>query len=163
MSNLNWTYDEATGRYIVKGARILFPNFEGHEDAFNQNGKRNFRLQLSESLAEELKSRGAFVRERPPRNEDEDPQYLVKIGVYKNSDIRVLSGKVMTALTPETFVMVDREFQRGHVANGDIDLEFHVARNTRIASAPIFISLDTAIIPVRKSRLLEDYEDYEED
>ena len=163
MSTMTWKYDEETGRYIVKGARILFPNFEGVEQDYNMKGKRNFRLQLDEDFAQEMKSRGIYVRERDPRNDDEERQFLMKVGVYDNSDVRLLSGRAMTALTPETFLMVDREYQKGHVVNGDIDLEIHVSKNTKVAASSPYVRLDTAIIPIRKSKLLEDYEDYEGD
>lgn len=163
MNNMTWKYDEETGRYIIKGARILFPNFEGLEQDYNMAGRRNFRLSLNESLAEEMRSRGVYVREREGRTEDEERQYLTKVGVYRDADVRLLSGRAMTALTPDTFKMVDREYQKGHIINGDIDLEIHISKNTKVATSSPYVRLDTAIIPIRKSKLLEDYEDYEED
>ena len=111
MSNMTWKYDEDTGRYIVKGARILFPNFEGVEQDYNMKGKRNFRLQLDESLAEEIKSRGIYVRERESRDDTDERQFLMKVGVYNDADIRLLSGRAMTCLSPETFKTVDREYK----------------------------------------------------
>lgn len=156
-------YDEESGRYVVKGARILFPNFEGAEQDYNQAGKRNFRLELNEAMAEEMKSRGVYVRYREGRDETEPDQYLMKVGIYPDADIRLLSGKAMTALTPETFELVDREFRKGHVGNGDISLEFHISKNTRVAASSPYARVDTMIIPIRKSRLLSEYEDYETD
>ena len=158
-----WFYDEESGRYVVKGARILFPNFEGAAQTYNQAGKRNFRLQLPEDLAEEMKTRGIYVRTMEPRDETEETRYLMKIGVYQDADIRLLSGRTMTPLTAETFEMVDREFTKGHIMNGSIDIEFHVSKNTRVPNPSPYARLDTAIIPIRKSRLLQDYEDYEDD
>jgi len=160
--NTNCFYDEETGRYVVKGARILFPNFEGAEQDYNQAGKRNFRLQLTEGMADEMKSRGVYVRAREGRDETEETQYLMKIGVYTDADVRLLSGRTMTALTPDNFDMVDREFRKGHVKNGEIDLEFHISKNTRVMSSSPYARLDTIILPIRKSRILEDYEDYED-
>lgn len=163
MSNFECFYDEESGRYIVKGARILFPNFEGAEQDYNQAGKRNFRLQLDKDTAEEMKSRGVYVRFREARDETEDDQYLMKVGIYQDADIRLLSGRAMTALTPETFELVDREFRKGHVANGDISLEFHISKNTRVTASSPYARVDTMIIPIRKSRLLTEYEDYDSD
>ena len=165
MSNMTWNYDDASGRYVVKGARIMFPNFDGAEQEFNPAGRRNFRLLVNEDLADELKSRGLYVRERPPRDETEDTQRMVKIGVYQDADIRLLSGHNMTALELDNFGMIDREFRKGHVGNGEISLEFHVSRNTRVPSGALYARVDTMIVPLRKSRLLEEYEedmDYEE-
>lgn len=163
MSNMTWEYDDRSGRYLVRGARILFPNFEGAEQDYNQQGKRNFRLELDEDLANELRGRGVFVREREGRDDTEERQYLMKVGVYRDADVRLLSDRNMTALPLERFGMVDREYSKGHVINGDIDLEFHISRNTQIASSSPYVRLDTIIIPIRKSRLLSQYEDYEQD
>lgn len=163
MNNMNWFYDDETGRYVVKGARILFPNFAGDEQDYNQAGKRNFRLQVTEDLAEEMKSRGVYIRERPPREDEDETQYLMKVGIYSDADIRLLSGRKMQPLTVDTFDLVDKEFRKGHVGNGDISVEFHVSKNTRVASSSPYVRADTIIIPIRKSRLLEDYTEYEDD
>lgn len=175
MSNLHWEYDEMSGRYIVKGARVLFANFDGAEQDYNQKGKRNFRLQLDESLRDEIKRQGVYVRERPGRDELDETQYLMKVGVYSDADIRLLSGRTMTkvpilteqerAIDPsrDGGSLIDREFQKGHVENGRIDIEFHVSKNTRVATSSPYVRVDTMIIPIRKSKLLDDYDDYEDD
>lgn len=174
MYNMTWNYDEDTGRYIVKNARILFPNFQGAEQDYNIAGKRNFNLQITEELAHVLEGEGVRVRAREPRNDDEDTQYLIKVGVYRDAEIRMLSGRAMTRVLIENDDrglptkndqgnLVDDEFRRGHVRNGEIKVEFHVSRNTRVANAMIYIRLDTMIIPIRKSKLLEEYEDYEDE
>ena len=174
MAEKKWFYDEETGRYVVKGARILFPNFEGVEQDYNQAGKRNFRLMLSEDLADEMVRRGVNVRFREARDETEDDQRLIKVGIYQDAEIRLLSGKAMTRVLIENDErgiatkhdqgrLVDSEFKKGHIKNGEIDIEFHVSKNTRVATSAPYVRVDTMIIPIRKSRLLEDYEDYEDD
>lgn len=174
MAEKKWFYDEETGRYVVKGARILFPNFEGIEQDYNQAGKRNFRLMLSEDLADEMVRRGVNVRFREARDETEDDQRLIKVGIYQDAEIRLLSGKAMTRVLIENDErgiatkndqgrLVDSEFKKGHIKNGEIDIEFHVSKNTRVATSAPYVRVDTMIIPIRKSRLLEDYEDYEDD
>jgi len=175
MANMTWDYDEMSGRYLVKGARLRFPNFDGAEQDYNMKGKRNFRLVLDEALAREIKDRGVYVKERMVPGEDEETEYTVKIGVYADADIRLLSGRTMQKMTilgakdrdehprDDDGAVIDREFQKGHVVNGDIDLEFHVSKNTKVAASSPYVRLDTAIIPIRKSRLLSEYEDYEDD
>ncbi len=167
MSNCNWMYDEDSGRYIVKGARILFPNFEGAEQNYNAAGKRNFRVELPEDMVDEMKSRGVYVRYREG-DEQHDDQWLIKIGVYPDADVRLLSGRAMTKIRIDNdddemdqASLVDSEFRKGHVKNGEIAMEFHVSRNTRVVGASPYARLDTIIIPIRKSRLLSDYEDGE--
>lgn len=170
----NWFYDEDTGRYVIKGARILFPNFEGVEQDYNQAGKRNFRLLVSEDLADEMVRRGVNVRFREARDETEDDQRLIKVGIYQDAEIRLLSGKAMSKILIENDdrgiatkndqgKLIDSEFKKGHIRNGEIDIEFHVSKNTRVATSSPYVRVDTMIIPIRKSRLLEDYEDYEDD
>ena len=168
-NNYSCVYDEDTGHYIVKGATVMFANFAGAEQDYNPAGKRNFKLLMDEGLADELKSMGVHVRERPPRDETEDTTYQAKIGVYNDADIRLLSGRTMSPMTisrneeEDDGPAIDREFRKGHVINGDIRLEFHVSRNTKITNASPYLRLDGMIIPIRKSRLMSDYEDYEEE
>lgn len=174
MANMTYIYDEDTGRYIVKNARILFPNFQGAEQDYNMPGKRNFRLQVDKDLADELQGRGVNVRYREARDDMEDDQYLIKVGIYSDAEIRLLSGKAMTKVLidndnhgmptkDDQGSMVDAEFRKGHIKNGEISLEFHVSKNTRVATSSPYIRLDTMIIPIRKSRLLEEYDEIEED
>lgn len=163
MNNNNWSYDQDSGRYIIKGARILYPNFAGEEQDYNQAGKRNFRLVVDETLAHELEGQGIHVRARPPRDETEEATYLIKVGVYPSSDIRILSGKAMRQLDVDEFDLVDDEYRKGHVDNGRIGLEFHISRNTKVQSSSLYVRTDTMVVPITKSKLLEDYDDYDSD
>lgn len=174
MSNMTYIYDEDTGRYVVKQARMLFPNFRGAEQDYNARGKRNFNLQITEELANELRDQGVHVRFREARDENSEDQYLVKVGVYRDADIRLLSGKAMTKiqilndangmpLREDQAPMIDDEYSKGHIQNGKIMLEFHLSRNTKVVGSAPYLRVDTMIIPIRKSRLLEEFEDYEDD
>lgn len=171
---MTYIYDSETGRYIVKNARIMFPNFRGAEQDYNQKGKRNFNLQISEDLANDLRDQGVHVRFREARNENEDDRYLLKVGVYRDADIRMLSGKAMTKILIENDVngiptpndqagMVDDEYAKGHIRNGEVMLEFHLSRNSKVVNSPVYARVDTMIIPIRKSRLLEEFEDYDDE
>lgn len=169
-NNMHWEYDELSNRYVVKGATIRFTNFDGAEQDYNQKGKRNFRLELDETLRDEIKRQGVYVRERPGRDEFDDPQYLMKVGIYPDADIRMLSGRTLTKVPILTEderrrdpdrdggALIDREFQKGHVENGKIDIEFHITKNTRVATSSPYVRVDTMIIPIRKSKLLEEYD-----
>lgn len=166
--NYSCMYDEETGHYIVKGATILFPNFAGDEQDYNPAGKRNFRLLLDEGLANELKARGVHVRERPASDDTEDPTYIAKIGVYTDADIRFLSGRVMQQMVidnrdpnEDDGSAIDREFRKGHVYNGEVSLEFHLSKNTKITNSSPYLRVDCMVIPIRKSRLMDEYQDYE--
>jgi len=47
------------------------------------------------------------------------------------------------------------------VRNGEIQMEFHVSVNTRLSKPTPYLRLDTLFVPINKSRLMEEYEDYE--
>ena len=136
----------------------MFPNFAGEEQSFNPAGKRNFRLCMDESLANEMKNRGVYVRELPPRENGDETEYLMKVGVYGNSEVCIKTGKSMNQVAVDEFGIIDSEFRRGHVRNGAIDVEFHVSRNTNVPNGSYYIRLDTIIVPIRKSKLIEEYE-----
>lgn len=165
--NTVWAYDENSGRYVIRNCRVMYANFEGAEQQYNQAGKRNFKLVIPEDLAEELKARGINVREMESREDDDERRFLVKIGVYPDADIRLESGRMLTKMhipssnkdEDDDGRMIDMEFRAGHVKNGECKMEFHVSRNTRITSASPYLRVDVMIIPVRKSSLLEEYED----
>lgn len=174
MNNMTYIYDEDTGRYVVKQARILFPNFRGAEQDYNAKGKRNFNLQISEELANDLQDQGVHVRHREARDDEGEIQHLVKVGVYRDADIRLLSGRAMTKIQivndangmpapDDQAAMIDDEYSKGHIQNGKIMLEFHLSRNTKVVGSAPYLRVDTMIIPIRKSRLLEEFEDYEDD
>lgn len=169
-NNMTWFYDDETGHYVVKGARILFPNFQGAEQDYNPAGKRNFRLQVNSDLAEELRSQGISVREREGRDDTEETQYLVKIGVYPTVDIILRDGNKNNRMVIDNKDhenddgdLIDGEFSKGHIKNGDISVEFHISRNTRVPNGSLYTRADVVILPVRKSKLLEDIEDDDDD
>jgi len=161
MSNV--VYNESNGHYIIKDARIQWPNFEGREENFNAAGKRNFRLLIPEELYNELNDRGVYTRARPPRDETEETQYYVKVGVYPSSDVRIYSGKALNQLVADSdperdqYKLVDAEYRKGHVEKADV--EFHVSVNTKVPNSAPYVRLDTAIITVGRSQLLDDYEE----
>ena len=87
-SIFTWIKDETTGHeYLqVEHAVIMYKNFAGSPDRFNVNGgKRTFNLVLSESAAQELKELGWNVKEKAPRNADEDFLYTTEIVVNMNA------------------------------------------------------------------------------
>ena len=61
--------------------RIVFRNFSGEEGKFNSKGRRNFCLVLDADEAARMRSDGWNVRELPPREEGDDPGYILKVNV----------------------------------------------------------------------------------
>lgn len=159
---MNYFYDEESGRYVVHDARIYFANFSGVETDYNAAGRRNFKLDIPEEFARELMEQNVRVSIRPPREDGDETSYSVKISIYPSSDVRLKSGKAMQKLEFDDFDRVDKEFRNGFVINGEIGIEFHVSENNRLKTPVTYLRLDTAVIPIRKSRLLEEYESEEE-
>lgn len=170
-SNFTWNYDEFSRHYIVRNARVLFANFAGAAQDYNQEGRRNFRLEIPEDLAQELEEQGIYVRTREARDDSEDTQRLVKVSVYPDAEIRFLNGRAMSKVIInnddkdcDQGKLIDNEFRKGHIMNGEIKIEFHISKNTRVATSSPYLRIDTMILPLRKSQLLEEYEnDYEEE
>jgi hypothetical protein len=64
----------------------MYKNFEGRPDRFNvKGGKRTFNLVLSNDAATELKELGWNVKEKAPRDVDEDWLYTTEIVVNMDS------------------------------------------------------------------------------
>ena len=80
-SRFVWIEQENGNKFLsVEHAVLMYKNFEGRPDRFNvKGGKRSFNLVLSEIVAEELKELGWNVKEKPPRDEDEDTLYTTEI------------------------------------------------------------------------------------
>jgi hypothetical protein len=158
---MTYEYNESTGRYIVRNAQIQFANFGGLQTQFNNAGKRNFKLIVDEELGNELREQGVYVSELKQRDELDPIRYSVKIGVYPTSDINLVSGHTVQPLTLDTCGVIDMEMRKGHVRNGEVKLEFHVSENRQLAKPAIYLRLDTLYVPINKSKLTEEYEDYD--
>lgn len=65
----------------IKGCRIVYKNFSGRADKFNDEGRRNFAVVLSPEQAQDLSDQGYNVKERPPRDPEDDPFFYLKVNV----------------------------------------------------------------------------------
>ena len=82
-----WVEDGNHRTYLsVEHAVLMYKNFEGRPDRFNiKGGKRTFNLVLSNDAAKELKEMGWNVKEKAPRDVDEDWLYTTEIVVNMDS------------------------------------------------------------------------------
>lgn len=101
-------------------ARIIFRNFRGLADDYNNEGDRHFTLvipdmETAEQLQNDLNKYGVGwnVRIKAPREEGMDPFITLKVKVKfnedgPNPDIYLESGKTKRKLTEETVGILDR-------------------------------------------------------
>ena len=67
---------------VIENARLLFRNFSGRESKYNRAGQRNFCVYIDDPKdAQKLMDDGWNIRERPPREEGEDPRYYIQVAV----------------------------------------------------------------------------------
>lgn len=67
---------------IMEDAKIIFRNFSGEESRFNRAGQRNFNVVINDlDLAQNLIEDGWNLRARAPRDEGDEPSYLLQVAV----------------------------------------------------------------------------------
>lgn len=96
--------------YEIENAHITYRNFSGEERKYNQKGKRNFNLVLTEEQAKMFTDEGFKVRCQPPREEGGDPRYLLPVNVgfeYRPPKIVVMNGKHRTEINEDTVNELD--------------------------------------------------------
>lgn len=101
----------ANGIISIEDARIIFKNFAGEERQYNDKGKRNFNIDLRKDDAERLRDFGFNVRVRPPRNEDDDPQYLLQVAIsykYRNPKVVLITSKAKRELDEDSIDILDK-------------------------------------------------------
>jgi len=157
-----YTYNEKTGRYRIEKAELWFPNFTGVQSQYNQAGKRNFKVAISEEMASELEDQGIRVSELRRRDDTEPQRYTTKIGIYPDSKIFLVTDDHKSLPVPvDESDSIDREFKNGLIRNGEIDVKFHVSVNNRLNPPTPYLRLDAIYIPIDTDDQMEDYSDYE--
>ena len=72
---------------IIRDAHLIFKNFEGRKGKFNNEGDRNFCIAIdSQELYDKLYDDGWNVKERPPRDEGDEPLRFLKVKVKFGSN-----------------------------------------------------------------------------
>lgn len=102
---------EKNGNIIIEGAKILFRNFEGRQTAYNDEGKRNFNIELSAEDAKLLLAEGWNVRTKPPYEEGDAERYLLEVTVkFKGRTpprVIMITSKGRNTLNEDTAMLLD--------------------------------------------------------
>lgn len=91
-------------------ARIVFRNFAGEARTFNDEGKRNFNLVLSDDVAEQMVGDGWNVKTKPPREEGDGNFNILHVTVsFKGRPPRIvlITSKGRTNLDEDTCALLD--------------------------------------------------------
>jgi hypothetical protein len=95
----------------IENAKIRYRNFTGAESKYNFKGKRNFCVVIEDpAMAAQLSADGWNVREVAPKDEGDEPTYLLQVkvmfGMYPPKVVLV-SGDSQTILHEETIECLD--------------------------------------------------------
>ena len=79
-------YVDSRGRvsYRIREAKLIYPNFAGNGGQFNDEGNRNFNIELTQDEFDFLTDEG--FRPRMREKIDADPQLLLKVNVKFKDD-----------------------------------------------------------------------------
>ena len=84
------------GPLTIENARIIFRNFEGRTSKYNPGGVRGFSVVLEDQdLIDKLVRDGWNVKQRPPREEGDEPLYHLPVTVsylYRPPIITMISA-----------------------------------------------------------------------
>lgn len=96
----------------IDNARIVFRNFEGRQEQYNDKGDRNFAIVIpNKGIADELVAEGWNVKERPPRTPEDDPFLYLPVKVKFNERgpaVYLISGRSRQRLNEDTVQILDK-------------------------------------------------------
>lgn len=122
----------------IYGVNIIFRNLMGLERKFNAAGKRNFSIALSPEQAAALKADGWNVKERHPKDPDDDRGVLLHMKAnvnYKSAQppaIWLVTSRGRTLLDETTVGMIDV----AEISNVDVTLSaYFFDEETEVPSA----------------------------
>ena len=96
---------------IIENAKIRYRNFSGAEGKYNRKGSRNFCVVIEDpEMAAQLSADGWNVRPVPPKDEGDEPTFLLQVKVVFNSyppKVTLIAGNSKTILHEETIECLD--------------------------------------------------------
>ena len=67
--------------FMIEDAHILFRNFAGREEQFNDKGKRNFCVILEPDVAKQMEADDWNVKYLKPQDEDDEPTPYIQVSL----------------------------------------------------------------------------------
>ena len=145
---------------VIEDAHLIFCNLAGRKRQFNEEGKRNFNVLLTEEQAQDMIDQGLHVRTMPPRNEDDEPRYLLKVNVNMDSQrppkVVLVTSKNQTVLTPGMLVEIDNAAADQSIVKAD--LSFRAYRSPmRTDSNGASAYLNSLYVTIEEDELAQRY------
>lgn len=147
---------------IIKGARILYPNFSGRETQFNRKGDRNFVLAIEDDeTAQELLDEGWNIK--PAKDAEKNPiegQWRLFVVVSYKFDkfapiVHMLEDEELYPLHSYSIGRLDNM----HIEN--IDLEITHSKPYEVnGKTYIKAYLKEMVATVKSSSIMQDYKQY---
>lgn len=147
------------GNIHMEDAKIIFRNFTGREDRFNREGDRNFCIELSEDLAEQLSADGWNVKGGKVKEDGEVTKPYLPVAVsYKKipPHVAMITHRGKTILEEGMLDLLDKV----DIATADLTVnpfEWAVSGNSGIKAY-----LRTLYIVVREDPIVLKYKDVPE-
>lgn len=144
--------------FTVEGTRIVYRNFRGEGTQFNDRGKRNFGLILSDEDAEALERDGWNVKYMKPKPDDPDEYRQPWLPVKVKFDpyppiIQLISSRGKIRLTEDTVEQLDW----CRIANVDAVIRPYEYPASNVAPAGIAAYLKAIYVTVEEDPLEEKY------
>lgn len=105
-------FTEMPEKRIFENYRMVYRNFSGRIDEYNERGDRSFSIVIDDpKLADELEAEGWRIKRRPPR--DEDSNEFITLKVFVKYEVRppkiyiVAPNNVRTLMDESTVGEID--------------------------------------------------------
>lgn len=102
---------DTRGVITIEDARIFWLNFEGRATEYNDDGVRNFHVELPEDLARTLEEDGWNVKWPKPKDEDAGRgphlKVAVRYGKFRPPEVYTITSRGRTLMDEETVGVLD--------------------------------------------------------
>ena len=156
-----------TEEFILWNAQVRYCNFEGRGDMYNAEGKRNFKVLISDpEAAQKLTEEGWNVSMKPSAIEGEPPLYLLKVNVSFKPPYDKLMPKVFrVSELDHSTVMLDENsaaiLDNEDIVSADMKIRARPYIDQRTGEHKITAWLLEFYATVRESELAAKYARYE--
>jgi NACalpha-BTF3-like transcription factor len=145
----------------IENAHIVFVNMQGAKQTYNDEGRRNFNVLLSEDQAEAMRDLGINVRARASKYEDGETQNLLKVNVNVNSKYppkvyMMTPGGQLNLLSVDMYPLIDQAAEEHRIEN--VDLTFRAYKSPlRTDDRGLSAYLNSMVVTIEEDPLLKKY------